>query len=551
MKKQGKLIAFLSLASLSMVTGGVLLSAQSNNEHVIAETESVTVYLKPNANWLADNARFAVYWFDNTSNGWYDMYSFDEEGFESGYYYSTLNLSDASNTTLIFCRMNPSTTVNNWDRDNKWNQTANMPFSSENNVCVIQDGWWDGGGEWKGTILQQSDETYDVYLRVVPLAPYQTGISFDFSYDGENGVIPNIHYWTSNATTVGASVFPGVPMTPVDGEPNLYKATISQTFDSVLFTAVNGDGRINKTNDLYSLSILPAYAEDRIVGYSVGGDAKYESSDWSNEFVYGGSWSTLSQPVINDDIYTLWLNRNNNWASDYTYVYHFWNDLGLDFEVYPREYIEFYGVDTSTYLVRYDLPSTIVGLNAQFKIYDINGNFVESTNTVIYNDGDNAGVATIDVIEGSGVFVNLRQKYYITNIMYAQIILSNYFTCSPDANNGYGAFNDVVANWNLADGIFDQESYYDVEIDDYAYNNGNYQNDYQSGNKTTKTSLLAKYETMLSLYNASSASNANMLAKIDINNIQSLILFIAVSMSVVVLISAVAIYNKNRNLNSK
>lgn len=549
MKKQGKIITLFGLFALSLVTSGVLLNAQSNNEHAVAETESVTVYLKPNANWLADNARFAVYWFDNTSNGWYDMYNFVEEGFESGYYYSTLDLSDAANTTLIFCRMNPSALENNWD--NKWNQTANMPFSSGNNVCVIQDNWWDGGGEWKGTILQQSDETYDVYLRVVPLAPYETGISFDFSYDGENGVTPNIHYWTSNATTVGASVFPGVPMTQVDGETNLYKATISQTFDSVLFTAVSGDGRINKTEDLYSLSILPAYTEDRIVGYSVGGDAKYESSDWSNEFVYGGSWSTISQPVINDDIYTLWLNRNNNWASDYTYVYHFWNDTGVDFEVYPREYIEFYGVDTSTYLVRYDLPSIIVGLNAQFKIYDIKGKFVESTDIVVYNDGDNSGVATITVVDGSGVFLNLRQKYYITDVMSAQIVLSNYFTCSPDANNGYGAFSDVVTNWNLAEGIFEKEDYRDVDIDDYAYNNGDYQSDYNSGNKTTKTSLKEKYETMLSLYNANVASSASLLVKLDSNNIQSIILFVSVSMSIAVLISVVAIYNKKRNLNSK
>lgn len=546
MKKQGKIITLLSLFTLSLVTSGILLNAQSNNEHAVAETESVTVYLKPNANWLADNARFAVYWFDNTSNGWYDMYNFVEEGFESGYYYSSLDLSDVANTTLIFCRMNPSALENNWD--NKWNQTVNMPFSSGNNVCIIQDGWWDGGGEWNGTILQQSDETYDIYLRVVPLAPYETGISFDFSYDGENGVIPNIHYWTSNATTVGSSVFPGVPMTPVDGEPNLYKATISQTFDSVLFTAVSGDGRINKTKDLYSLSILPAYAEDRIVGYSVGGDAISQSG---NEFVYSGSWATISQPVVTSDIYTLWLNRNNNWADGYTYTYHFWNDTGVDFEVYPHEYIEFYGVNTSTYLVRYDLPSIIVGLNAQFKIYDINGNFVESTNSVIYNDGDNAGVATISVVDNSGVFLNLRQKYYIINLMYAQIVLSNYFTCSPDANNGYGAFNDVVANWNLAEGIFDKEGHYDTEIDDYAYNNGNYQSDYETGNKTTSVSLKAKYETMLSLYNSNVANGVNMLAKLNSNNIQSIILLISVSMSIVVLISVISIYNKKRNLNSK
>lgn len=548
MKKQGKIITLLSLFTLSLVTSGILLNAQSNNEHAVAETESVTVYLKPNANWLANNARFAVYWFDSSNssvNGWTDMEQLESD---SEYYVATIDTADTSTYALVFCRMNPSTTDNSWS--NKWNQTGDMFLRDTSSyICVINDDAWDNSSYWDTKHQSQSDETYDVYLRVVPLLSTQSGISFDFSSNGEGGVTPNIHFWSSTSSDiVGATKWPGIQMDKVDGYDNLYKATLSTSFDSVIFNSVSSSGRTNKTYNLNTYSIVKAYDSDRIVGYSVGGDAISQSG---NEFVYSGSWSTLSQPVINDDIYTLWLNRNNNWVSDYTYVYHFWNDTGVDFEVYPREYIEFYGVDTSTYLVRYDLPSIIVGLNAQFKIYDINGNFVESTDTVVYDDGDNAGVATITVVDGSGVFLNLRQKYYITDVRYAQIVLSNYFTCSPDANNGYGAFNDVVANWNLAEGIFDKEGYYDTEIDDYAYNNGNYQSDYETGNKTTSVSLKAKYETMLSLYNSNVANGVNMLAKLNSNNIQSIILLISVSMSIVVLISVISIYNKKRNLNSK
>ena len=43
---------------------------------------------------------------------------------ESGYYVSEVDNSTYS--TIIFCRMNPNTTDNNWD--NRWNQSADIPM---------------------------------------------------------------------------------------------------------------------------------------------------------------------------------------------------------------------------------------------------------------------------------------------------------------------------------------------------------------------------------------------------------------------------------------
>lgn len=95
-----------------------------------------TLYLKPNANWVTDSARFAAYFFnDSTStNEWRDMT-------QDGDYYSVSIPSGYSN--VIFCRMNPGTTENSWS--NKWNQTANLDFniSSYKNAYELPSGAWD------------------------------------------------------------------------------------------------------------------------------------------------------------------------------------------------------------------------------------------------------------------------------------------------------------------------------------------------------------------------------------------------------------------------
>ena len=49
---------------------------------------------------------------------------------------------------VIFCRMNPSATANNWN--NKWNQTADLTVPTDGTNCyTVKAGTWDkGGGTW-------------------------------------------------------------------------------------------------------------------------------------------------------------------------------------------------------------------------------------------------------------------------------------------------------------------------------------------------------------------------------------------------------------------
>ncbi len=98
------------------------------------------LYLTPNANWKKDNARFAAYFFGNGEK-WVSMTDSDGDGVyevdvPAGY------------PSVIFCRMNPNASANNWS--NKWNQTADLtvPTDGPNHYTVKENTWDKGGGSW-------------------------------------------------------------------------------------------------------------------------------------------------------------------------------------------------------------------------------------------------------------------------------------------------------------------------------------------------------------------------------------------------------------------
>ena len=110
---------------------------------VTTEAEPVKeyIYLKPNSNWVVDNARFAVYtWIEGGEVKWYDMVDSDDDGI----YEVEKSLL---HNNIIFCRMSPNTS-NNWE--SKWNQTSDLTLPSDgNNLYTIEAGSWDNGnGTW-------------------------------------------------------------------------------------------------------------------------------------------------------------------------------------------------------------------------------------------------------------------------------------------------------------------------------------------------------------------------------------------------------------------
>ena len=114
-----RLKRFLSLAlTLLMVFSmmpQITLGASAANL-----TGGTKLYLTPNDNWKKDNARFAIYVFGG-GDAWVNM---TKVVGETDLYEVTV--PNGNWTNVIFCRMNPSTTANNWD--NKWNQTADLTW---------------------------------------------------------------------------------------------------------------------------------------------------------------------------------------------------------------------------------------------------------------------------------------------------------------------------------------------------------------------------------------------------------------------------------------
>lgn len=107
----------------------------------VPEVDTI-LYLEPNANWNIDNARFAAYFF-GAGEAWASMTLVEGE---TNIYAVTVPAGGYTN--VIFCRMNPNASANNWN--NKWNQTAdlNIPTDGTNLYTVKDDTWDNGGGAW-------------------------------------------------------------------------------------------------------------------------------------------------------------------------------------------------------------------------------------------------------------------------------------------------------------------------------------------------------------------------------------------------------------------
>ena len=117
-----------------------------------------TVYLKPSGDWNKDNARFAIYcWDDAAGEAWYDM----QVTPNNPIIYSVTIPTGKDFTGFKFVRMNPATTENNWD--NKWNETGNLTYDAAKTQYNVSG--WDNGswGEYttpeKCTLTLVGDNT--------------------------------------------------------------------------------------------------------------------------------------------------------------------------------------------------------------------------------------------------------------------------------------------------------------------------------------------------------------------------------------------------------
>ena len=93
------------------------------------------LYLIPSGSWKQGNERYAAYFFGD-GTGWASMTDTDNDGT-----YEVTIPTGKNYTNVIFCRMNGSTTANDWN--NKWDQTGDLtlPYYG-NNVYSISSWSW-------------------------------------------------------------------------------------------------------------------------------------------------------------------------------------------------------------------------------------------------------------------------------------------------------------------------------------------------------------------------------------------------------------------------
>ena len=168
------------------------------------------LYFTPNKNWKDANARFAAYFFGNGEE-WVSMTDKDKDG--------TYEVSVPTSKTypnVIFCRMNPSTTENNWD--NKWNQTSDLNLNVKGNHYTYNEGAWDSGeGTWsynahlKGYVQEGANgvrlvATFGVADSDLYLADDYKNVGFKVTF-GENTKEAKIRYVYSSITEHDVEVF--------------------------------------------------------------------------------------------------------------------------------------------------------------------------------------------------------------------------------------------------------------------------------------------------------------------------------------------------------
>lgn len=107
-----------------------------------------TVYLKPTSAWDVDGAKFAVYYFNNSTstNGWSSLMTKVDNKCNNDVYKAEI---PSSYTNLIFVRLNNTATAGDWNK--KWDQTADLTLSGTNNMYTISAHGSNGGkasGSW-------------------------------------------------------------------------------------------------------------------------------------------------------------------------------------------------------------------------------------------------------------------------------------------------------------------------------------------------------------------------------------------------------------------
>ena len=207
-----------------------------------AEIAFTFVYLNPNANWKSDSARFAVYFFGNGET-WVNMTDSNGDGV-----YEAKVPTDKSYPSLIFCRMNPGTTDNNWN--NKWSQSSDlsMPTGVNNVYSIGYDQWDKGTGWWNSS----------AYIYIKPSTSWSTN-----KYA--------VYTWPDTSTNRWVTL-------TKDSTTGYYKVNLNELYSNIIFCCMNSTTN-NWSNKKYQTGDLKVQTNGNNL-YTISGQT-------------GGSWSKI------------------------------------------------------------------------------------------------------------------------------------------------------------------------------------------------------------------------------------------------------------------
>ena len=288
-----------------------------NNENKVYPTmpasgNEISLYLVPNGNWKADNARFAAYFFGNGET-WVSMTDENADGV-----YEVV--APAGYTSVIFCRMNPSASANNWD--NKWNQTADLTVPTDNKVQYnIPEGTWDNpNGSWTefgGTTEED------------PIDPTPTpGEGITVYYYNKDWTNVNAYVWNVDPLVA----WPGKAMTAVEGKTGWYSIEIEVkdlTGYNIIFN--NGSAQTpdiaidpaklyfynNSSEGCTSFAEAEENASTTVTVWGIVGSGITGAGNWSNDVVMTANNGIYEATIVVASSAEFKIRKDYGWDENY------------------------------------------------------------------------------------------------------------------------------------------------------------------------------------------------------------------------------------------
>ena len=268
------------------VKGKEIKGLQKVENTIYFDTTNPTLgklFLKPNSNWTQANARFAAYFFGN-GDTWVSMTAVSGQ---TGYYEVTVP-TNKTYPSVIFCRMNPSTSTNNWS--NKWDQTNDLTIPTNGNNCytVTEGAWSNGDGKW---VFYRVDSKQEQNNGITDAAAQNTKGKTIYLYPGESGQLWNQHgawfaayFWNNNGHTWRK-------MYDLNGD-GIYVCDAPSGYSNMLFCRMNPENEeltFNYYSNSQEVSCVWNQTTNLIAPTGEDNDTKFTI----NDNYYDGEWGPV------------------------------------------------------------------------------------------------------------------------------------------------------------------------------------------------------------------------------------------------------------------